>query len=168
MKKILVLTSVLVLTACGTTIHNGKVGMTISNPDIEFIPQEAKVSINTNNKLSGSAECSSFLWIFNSTPERKTFGANMQTREGLIGSDDCIAAAVHDAMKNSDADIIVAPQYTTARNGVLCFGSRCLSGTTKILVKGYAGKITSITDMDRDVVHTKQKASSSKKSSGLF
>ena len=167
MKKLISLTSILALAAC-STVHNGKVGMTISNPDVQFTPQEAKISINTNNKLSGSAECTSFLWVFGNTPERQTYGYNLQTGDGVIAGKDCVAAAVYDAMKNSDADIIVSPQYTTSRDGILCFGSRCLVGTTKVSVKGYAGKITSITDMDRDVVHAKQKANSPKKSGGLF
>lgn len=156
MKKLIALTSILALAAC-STVHNGKVGMTISDPDVQFTPQEAKISINTGSKLSGSAECSSFLWLFNNIPERQTYGYNLQTSEGVIASKDCVAAAVYDAMKNSDADIIVAPQYTTARNGFLCFGSRCLFGTTKVLVKGYSGKITSITDMEREVVQARQK-----------
>ena len=101
-------------------------------------------------------------------PERKTFGPKLQESAGVIASGGCVAAAVYDAMKGSDADILVAPQYTTVQNGVLCFGDKCLVGTTKVLVKGYAGNITSITDTDRTVVHEKQKANTTSKSSGLF
>ena len=50
----------------------------------------------------------------------------------------------------------------------LYFGDKCLVGTTKVLVKGYAGNITSITDTNRTVVHEKQKANTTSKSSGLF
>ncbi len=153
MKKLIALTSVLALAACGTTYHNGKIGMTISNPDIQYTPQEAKISINTNDRLSGVAECSSFLWVFNSAPERQTYGAKLQTGDGMNADGECLAAAVYNAMKDSSADIIVAPQYTTVKDGLLCFGTRCFAGTTKVMVKGYAGRITSITDMDRACVH---------------
>lgn len=163
MKKIAILTSVLALTAC-SSVHNGKIGMTVTNPEIQFTPQEAHVSINTNNKLSGAAECRSFLWLFNSVPKRKTFGPQLQESAGVMASNGCVAAAVYDAMKNSDADILAAPQYTTSQSGIFCFGSKCLAGTSKVLVKGYAGKITSITDMDRTVVHEKQKTNTSSKS----
>ncbi|MGN0916913.1 MAG: hypothetical protein ACI4NZ_01775 [Candidatus Enterousia sp.] len=167
MKKLAIFTSILALTAC-SAVHNGKIGMTIDNSEIQFTPQEAHVSINTSSKLSGAAECTSLLWLFDSVPERKTFGPKLQESAGVIASGGCVAAAVYDAMKGSDADILVAPQYTTVQNGVLCFGNKCLVGTTKVLVKGYAGNITSITDMDRTVVHEKQKANTTSKSSGLF
>ena len=131
--------------------------MTISNPDIEFIPMQAKVSVDTSKKITGSAECSSTLWIFNSAPERQTYGPQLQTAAGNFASGACTAAALYDAMSKSQSDIIVAPQYTSVRDGVLCFGHRCLFGTTKIIVNGYAGKIATITDMDTSVVHEKQK-----------
>ena len=156
MKKIISLTSLLALCAC-SAYHNGKIGMTISNPDIEFIPMEAKVTINDTNKITGSAECSSFLWVINNVPERRTYGTQLQTSDGNFASAECVAAATYDAMSKTDADVIVAPQYTTARNGLLCFGSRCLAGTTKVMVKGFSGKITSINDMDRTVIAEKQK-----------
>lgn len=156
MKKIISLTSLLALCAC-SAYHNGKVGMTISNPDIEFIPMEAKVTVNDTTKITGSAECSSFLWFINNVPERQTYGTHLQTSEGNFASGACVAAAMYDAMSKTDADVIVAPQYTTARNGLLCFGSRCLAGTTKVMVKGFSGKITSINDMDKSVIQEKQK-----------
>lgn len=172
MKKILILTSILSLAACGTSYHTGKVGMTAPSPDMQFTPQEAKISVS-NSKVTGSAECSSFLWIFNSVPERQVYGAQLQTADGVMASGDCVAAAIYNAISKTDADIVVAPQYTTVKNGVLCFGTRCLFGTTKVLVKTYTGKIVSIDSMDRSVVQEKQKnnASSSGGSSmgfGLF
>lgn len=166
-KKFTIITSVLALTAC-SAVHNGKIGMTITNSEIQFTPQEAHVSINTNNKLSGAAECRSFLWLFDSAPERKTFGTQLQESTGVLASDGCIAAAVYDAMKGSDADILAVPQYTTVRNGVLCIKSKCFIGSTKVLVKGYAGYITSITDADRTVVREKQKKNKTFKLGGLF
>lgn len=156
MKKYSILAAVLALTGC-SAYHNGKSGMTISNPDLEYVPMQANVHVDTNNKLSGSAECSSTLWVFNSAPERQTYGTRMQTTEGNFASNACTAAAVYDAMNKSNADVFVAPQYTTVRKGVLCFGHRCLQGTTKVLVSGYAGKISSISNMDSSVVHEKQK-----------
>ena len=169
MKKIAILTSVLALASCGA-YHTGKIGATISGPDVQFTPQEAKLAINTQNKISGSATCSSLLWVFNDVPERQVYGAKLQTKDGVMASSDCVAGAVYDAMSKTDADLIVAPQYTTVRDGVLCFGYRCLFGTTKVLVKGFSGKITTINDMDRSVVQEKLKQGKSEESvlGGLF
>ena len=156
MKKIALLSSLLALTACGT-YHNGKMGMTISNPEIDFVPMQATVKVDTNKKITGVAECTSGLWIFNSAPERQTYGVSMQENAGNFASKECVAAAVYAAMNNAKADIIVAPHYTATREGALCFGHRCLAGTTKVIVSGYAGNITSITEMDKSVVQEKQK-----------
>lgn len=147
MKKYLILTSILTLAGCGA-YHTSKLGMVISNPDIQFTPQEAKIDIDSNNKITGSAECFSFLWVFNSAPERQAYGVPLQTNEGVIASSECVAGAIYDAMNKTDADVLVAPHYTTVRDGLFCFGSRCLFGNTKILVKGYPGKIKSIKDRE--------------------
>lgn len=162
MKKIALLTSLLALTACGA-YHNGRMGMNISNPEIDFVPMQTKVNVDTNKKITGVAECTSGLWIFNSAPERQTYGVSMQENAGNFASGECVAAAVYDAMNKSKADIIVAPHYTATRSGALCFGYRCLAGTTKVIVTGYAGNITSITEMDKSVVQEKQKNQSASK-----
>ena len=81
MKKIFLLTGVMALTAC-STYHTGKTGFTITNPDVEFIPMEAKVTVDDSSKISGSAECSSLLWVFNSAPERQAYGASLQVSDG--------------------------------------------------------------------------------------
>lgn len=153
MKKIAILTSVLSLAAC-TTYHTGKMGATMTGPDIKYAPQEAKLSVNTREKMTGTASCESFLWIFNSVPERQAYGPKLQVSEGTVASNECMAAAMYDAMSKSDADVIVAPQYTNARDGFLCFGSRCLVGTTKVIVKGYAGKVVSINEVEKKTVTT--------------
>ncbi len=161
MKKYTILASILALTGCAT-YHNGKIGMTITNPEIQFIPKQASVNVDTNNKISGSAKCDSVLWVFNNTPTHQTYGPKMQTSEGNIASDECTAAALYDAMNKSNADIIVAPQYTVAHKGILCFKNKCLHGSTQVIVSGYAGTITSIKDMDQSVVQEKQKATFAK------
>ena len=161
MKKYTILAGILALTGC-TTYNNGKIGMTITNPEIQFVPQQASVSVDTKSKISGSAKCDSVLWVFNSTPTRKTYGPKLQTSEGNIASDACVAGALYDAMSKSNADIIVAPQYTVAQEGILCLKNKCLRGSTQVIVSGYAGTIASITDMDQSVVQEKQKATSIK------
>lgn len=145
MKKYTILASILALTGCAT-YHNGKIGMTITNPEIQFVPKQASVNVDTQNKISGSAKCDSVLWVFNSTPVRQTYGPELQTNDGNIAPDECVAGALYDAMSKSNADIIVAPQYTVAQQGLLCFKNRCLYGTTHVIVSGYAGSITSIKD----------------------
>lgn len=152
--KNIFLTSLLVLAAC-SSYHNSKVGMTLSGTDIEIVPQEAKVSIDTKEKITGSAECSSLLWVFSSVPMRQTYGVDLQTTEGKIASTGCVAAAIYDAMSDTDADILVMPQYTIVKDGLLCFGYNCLVGSTKVIVSGYAGKVVSINDMDKNRVQFK-------------
>ncbi|MCM1293939.1 MAG: hypothetical protein NC311_00040 [Muribaculaceae bacterium] len=158
MKKIAILSSLLALTACGT-YHNGKMGMTLSNPDVEFVPMQVKVNVDASKKITGTAECGSFLWVFNNVPQRQTYGPTLQTETGNLATESCTAAAVYDAMNQSQSDVIIAPQYTSMRNGAFCFGHRCLFGTTKVIVNGYSGKITAITDKDTPIVREKQKNS---------
>ena len=152
----------LALAACGA-YHTGRIGATIDAPDIRFVPKQAKISVS-ENKITGTAKCSSTLWVFNSAPERQVFGPELQTSAGNFASPECTAGAMYDAVSKANADILVAPQYTTVRNGVLCFGHRCLFGTTQVIVNGYSGKITSVTDMDADVVKELQKSGAGRSS----
>lgn len=141
----------LALAACGTSYHTGRMGANIDGPDVRFVPKQAKISVS-ENKISGTAKCTSSLWFINSTPERQAYGVSLQTADGNLASDECTAGAVYDAISKANADVLVAPQYTVVRKGTLCFGYRCLVGSTQVIVNGYSGKITSITDMDSDVV----------------
>ncbi len=152
----------LALAACGT-YHTGRIGATINGPDMQFVPKQAKISVS-ENKTTGTAKCSSILWVFNSAPERQAFGPSLQTSSGNFASDACTAAAMYDAVSKSNADVLVAPQYTAVRDGMLCFGHRCLFGTTQVIVNGFPGKITSIADMDADVVKELQKSGAGRSS----
>lgn len=148
MNKTIALVSILALTGC-SAYHTGRIGVNApSKLNVDMAPKEAKIAIDTSNKLTGSAECTSFLWVFNSAPERQTYGVPIQANDGDFASSDCVAAAVYDAMKNTDADTMYGLQYTAVRSGFLCFGNRCFSGNTKVIVKGYPGRITSITDKE--------------------
>ncbi len=140
MKKIALLTALLGLTACNT-YHNGRAGLVLA--DTVDVNTVANVKVDAGNKISGVAECSSVLYVFHSEPERQSHIPTLQTASGNIASSACTNGAIYDALDGVNADVIVAPQYTTVQNGLLCFGSRCLFGTTKVLVSGYAGKITS-------------------------
>lgn len=150
MKKSMALISLLALTACSTSYHTGRIGMNAPDPVINFAPKEIKTSVDTSRKLTGSAECSSFLWVFNSTPERQAYGVAIQAGDGNLASSQCVAAAVYDALKSSDADIMYGLQYTSVRNGFLCLWDRCFSGSTKVIVKGYPGKVTAIVDKEHN------------------
>lgn len=145
----------LALTACGA-YHTGRNGATIDGPDIRFVPKQAKISVS-ENKITGTAKCTSALWVFNSAPERQAYGPELQEPAGNLASSECTAAAMYDAISKTNADVLVAPQYTAIRDGALCFGHRCLFGTTQVIVSGFSGKISSITDMDADVVKEIQK-----------
>lgn len=168
MKKTAFLLLPLVLTACGTTYHTGRIGANIDGVDMRFVPKQAKISVDTDKKITGTAKCSSNFWFFETAPERQAYGPGLQEPAGNIASDECTAAAMYDAISKTNADVLVAPQYTTVQNGALCFGRRCLHGTTQVIVTGFSGKISSITDMDPDVVKELQKNAGAKgEKSGL-
>lgn len=150
----------LTLAACGA-YHTGRIGATVDAPDVRFVPKQVKFNVS-DDKVTGVAECTSGLWIFNSVPEHQAYGMTLQTSDGNFASNECTAGAVYDAISDSNADVLIAPEYTVARRGFLCFGHRCLFGTTKVMVSGYTGKITSISDMDSDVVKEIQKHGNNK------
>lgn len=160
MKKYVLLGTILLSLCACSAYHTGKIGMNVNDDAVEFYPKQISLNVDSSSKISGSAECTSLFWIFNLTPEKQAYGVNLQTDSGVIASDECVAAAIYDAMSKTNADVIVAPQYTTVRDGLLCFGYRCLGGTTKVIVKGYSGKISNIHDMDKDMALAKIKNTS--------
>lgn len=166
MKKAAFLLLPLALTACGTSYHTGRMGANIDGLDMQFVPKQAKISVDTDKKITGTAKCSSQFWILESAPERQAYGPGLQEPAGNFASDECVAAAMYDAISKTNADVLVAPQYTAVRDGLLCFGHRCLFGTTQVIVNGFSGKISSVTDMDADVVKELQKTGKSGGSSG--
>lgn len=134
----------LLLTACNS-YHVGTMGLNISNDKISITPMQANIKIDSSSKIIGTANCTNLLWAFDLIPGDRAYGATLQTTEGISTSDDCVAAATFNALSQKNADIIIAPQYMMSRNGILCFGQRCLIGTTYLTVEGYPATISSIT-----------------------
>ncbi len=133
----------LALTACNT-VHTGVMGLNVSDEKIT-VPLQVNLDVDDQTPVVGVASCPSVLWMFNSAPSKRAYGTELQTTEGNFASNACTAAAVYDAIDQTSADILVAPQYKVVQKGALCFGSRCLAGTTRVSVTGYPAKIKSIT-----------------------
>ncbi len=168
MKKTAFLLLPLALAACGTTYHTGRMGATIGGVDMQFIPKQAKINVDTDKRITGTAKCTSNFWFFESAPERQAYGPGLQEDAGNFASKACMAAAMYDAISKTNADILVAPQYTAVQDGVFCFGRRCLHGTTQVIVSGFSGKISSVTDVDPEVVKELQKGAASKEEKSSF
>jgi len=138
MKKI-ILVLPLLITAC-SSMHNSKIGADIQ-PQVKT---DVTATINMGQKVSGMANCTEFLFM-QFTPEKQTYIPEMAAKLGNLANDECTAGAVYNAVSANNGDILVAPQYTTIKNGILCFPKLgCLFGNTKVLVSGYIGKITSV------------------------
>lgn len=156
MKKTLILTSVLVLTACSTVHNKGINGSVIPNTDVEVRPLET--SIRVGEQVQGVATCTKLLGITLSGPEKESYGATLQTTEGNIANGDCTRGAIYNALKGKDADLILAPQYEVEGSRMLCIPvvDACLYKTSTVVVKGYAGKYGPIKEMSPDVVRARQ------------
>ncbi len=139
MKKILIFLP-LALIAC-TDYHNSKLGMSFD----ERVNTNVSAQIAADNtKISGSAECWEFLFFLHADPEKQTYIPEMMNKAGNLANNACTAGAVYDAVSKNNSDLLISPQYTTVKNGLLCTPIGCLFGHTKAIVSGYSAKITAI------------------------
>lgn len=154
MKKLfLSLAAASLLSACSSSgAHRGIDGMNIGYNNIEARPMEA--SIEVGKKVTGTASCSNFLF-FHSTPDNEAFGATLQNDSGNESSL-CTRGAVYDALKGSDADLLIAPKYDQENVKTLClpFIDACVYRKTTINVTGFEGRYKNIKEMDEETVKT--------------
>lgn len=139
MNKIVLLGSVLVLTAC-TRYHTSKAGLELNS----VVPTNIEAVFEKGQRVSGVAECNQFLYFFDIVPQKQTYIPMMHGKYGSFVTDSCMAGAVYDAVSKVDADVLVSPQYTMANKGLLCISGRCLVGKTVTVVSGWASKISQV------------------------
>ena len=155
-KKALAISSVALLAACSTVHNKGIDNSIITKTDVEVRPLET--SIKVGERVTGTATCTQFLGITLEGPEKESYGATLQTNEGNVAGGKCTRGAIYKALSGTDADLILAPQYELESSGMLCIPvvDFCLYKSSTVVVKGYAGKYTTIKEMSPDVVRSRQ------------
>lgn len=167
MKKIVMFAVFAVLFAgcVSTQHHNGRKNFGLEDAEpIKVYPLQAEMEVG--EKISGSAECETWLGIFKKQPATQTYGMTLYPEDGNITPDACTKGAFYDALSKNKADTIIAPQYTSVQKKELCiFGikSLCLHVTDQIVVKGYRGTVKNIKPVEKELADFKWKADALKK-----
>lgn len=136
MKKIFIILLPLGLIGC-TSFHAGKDAMMVDSE----VKHNLTASVEAGDKVSGTAECSEYLFFIKSAPEKQTYIPSMMSKVGNQADAECTAGAVYNAVSKSNVDWLIEPQYTTVKKGFFCVFGRCLYSTTKVIVTGYPAKI---------------------------
>lgn len=144
-----------VLTACSTH-HRGVSSINTSQTLLEIRPIEA--SINIGNKMKGRALCRTLFGFYINKPDREAYGATLETTNGNDAPDRCTRGAIYNALSQTNADLIVAPQYETDTRKFLCipFFDACLYRRSFVEVTGYEGSYTNIKEVAPDIIKARQ------------
>jgi hypothetical protein len=143
------------LTACSS--HNrGIDSINTSQTLLEIRPIEA--SIDIGHKMKGRAFCSSLFGFNIAKPEREAYGATLETTSGNDAPNQCTRGAIYNALSQTNADLIIAPQYEVDSYKFLClpFLDICVYNSSLVEVTGYEGNYTNIKEMDPDVINARQ------------
>jgi len=133
---LLVVSSVFYLFGCST--------LTVSQPSSRLVSQvEAplKSDVKVGQKISGTAQAIQLFGLFEFGPKKSADGVNYRSGglPSLFDSFSAIqAAAAHQAVTNTNADVIVAPRYTIDTKDYLLFK------TTTATVTGYKGVLNKV------------------------
>ncbi|MBT3585263.1 MAG: hypothetical protein HN509_10165 [Halobacteriovoraceae bacterium] len=141
MKKGFLLISLLALFGGCTSINkshmNGSIGITIQSQ------MEAKIDVDLTRKLTGYASGGYLFHLFQISGDNKYadgIGYNGGKASWLPSKIEAIkSAAAYNAIRTSDADVIVSPQYVIEESHWNPFYK-----LVKVKVTGYAGKVVSI------------------------
>jgi hypothetical protein len=147
--------AVLVLSSCAS-YSSGYQSSTVQSRNVQLDPIVADITVDESEKLKGESE-SAYLLFFRLRGDNKyadgiNYTSNALTKEGLfsflnpfrlferIATGDAEgkvkSAAAYDALKNSDADVLVHPTYNVYKKNYLIY---FVYGAE---VQGYAGKYT--------------------------
>ncbi len=143
------------LTACST--HNrGIDSINTSQTLLEIRPIEA--SIDVGHKMKGRALCRSLFGFDLNKPEKEAYGATLETTKGNDAPDQCTRGAIYNALSQTNADLIIAPQYETDTRKFLCipFFDACLYRRSFVEVTGYEGSYTNIKEVAPDIIKERQ------------
>lgn len=152
MKKILMLQMLLILlVGCASTEqHNGRQSVLMNNVTIE--PRPLQADIQVGRAISGVGECESWFGFITKQPQKQTYGADMQEPQGNFAPSACTRGAVYDALSKNNADVIIAPRYTSIKKKNLCILGLCLHTIDQIIVSGYKGDVINLRPMDEEIV----------------
>ena len=150
MKKIYAIIVLLALCACSVTTHQGVEGSKFSDVIVEARPLQ--VSVVPGERISGAARCRNFLFFTLNSPEKEAYGATMQTDEGNFEAGICTRGAIYNAISKANADVILAPQYTTSGKTFGCLFGHCIYSDSTVKVTGFKGSFKDIKDMPEDVI----------------
>ena len=146
MKKILLtLCSVLSLSACASSHHQGAADMNFKSTAIVAEPME--VEVIPGEQVTAFAECNSYLFgLFGSEPTELAFGPKLTEAKGNFAPQGCTQGALFKAMKATKADTILMPRYSAEGSKFMCipFLDACLVNKSKVTIKGVAGKYAKI------------------------
>lgn len=141
MKKLCVLMSVLAITGCVS--YRDNVSYTTNQPSLKIEPVIIP-TVTIGNKVIGKAECANLLYIFQDIPSERTYGATINAQSDVSSNSECAAAAVYDALTHTDnADVLIAPKFTSITHGFLCLPwVGCFIETQNMFVEAHAGRVT--------------------------
>lgn len=140
MKQIVLSLSILAITGCTYYKDNLPYATT---PNIR-IDSVLTPNITIGDRVSGEAVCSDILFIFHDTPSEQTYGATINAQTDVTSNSACAAAAVYNALSRSnDADVLIAPKFTSITNSFLCLPFiGCFIKTQHMFVDAHEGTIT--------------------------
>ena len=149
MKKIAILLAAVALTGCASTAyHNAKSGILMDDVNSINMPS-LKADVEVGEKISGVAECESWFGIITKSPNRQTYGVELQKETGNMTPADCTRGALYEAMSKSNADVIISPKYTSVKKDNWCIFGYCIHKVRQIIVTGYKGNIKNISQMQK-------------------
>ena len=150
MKKILISIAVVAIAAC-TSTHQGTKSLNVDGLSLNARPLQ--VSVTPGEKISGTVECKNILGIPFLAPAKEAYGARLETSAGNFAGDRCTRGAIYNAIVSSNADVILAPQYTTTSKRFLCIPFiGCLYNHRIITVTGYKGTYQDIREMPEHII----------------
>ena len=157
MKKILVfIFAVFGIVGCSSMEHhNGKNSVIMQNVVVEPKPMQADIKVD--KKITGVAECEKWFGFYTKKPQNQTYGAELQVASGNFAASPCTRGALYDALNKNNADVIVAPHYSSVKTQDMCILGLCLHTIDKIIITGYKGTVENISPMEHSVVLERQK-----------
>ena len=157
MKKIvIILVAVFVVTGCSSIeYHNGRNSLLMETIRIEPNPIEADIQVG--EKISGTAECKMLFGFTIDSPQKQTYGSDLQVSAGNFSPRACTRGALYNALIKNNADLIIAPRYTAVQDAKLCIFGLCVFRNYQIIITGYKGTIKKISPMDNQIFTERQK-----------
>ena len=133
-----------VLTMMGCTSYKNNVPYATSVPTVTVEPATITPNVTVGNRIGGRAECSNILFVFHHVPSERTYGATLNAQSDVSADSECAAAAVYDALSRSNnADVLIAPKFTSITNSFLCLPwLGCFVKSQDMYVEAYEGKVT--------------------------